>query len=118
MISVVIFSAVQSLFHVSVKLIASTVVVALSHVTGVASSSFSVPRDNILRTPFACVIVYAHISQTLPIVRTLPLRENHFCAAAVAWIFKNFASVTPEVHASNVITNLSASTLQESLSSL
>lgn len=119
MISVLIFSFVHALFDASTGFIASTVVVALSPDTRVASSSFLVHRQSILRTPFASVIVYAAISPTFPIVSTLPLSEKDFCAAVVAWMFKNFASVRSDHFGSKVIISLSpvGSLIHDNLSS-
>ena len=84
MISVVIFSCVRSLLTSSVGFIFSTVVVALSAVTRVASSSFLLPKQRSLRTPFASVTVYAQISPTFHMVSVFPLSEKFPCASAVA----------------------------------
>jgi hypothetical protein len=113
---VCIFSCVHSLFDSSTGFIASTVVVALFPVTRVASSSFLVPSERILRTPFASVIVYAQISPTLPMIRVLPLSENHSWAFVVAWMLRNFASVSSD-HFSGVKLSISlpVSTLYDSL---
>lgn len=115
-ISVCILVCVHGrLLPVSCGFIGSTSIVALSQIRRSASSSFLLHRESILRTPLASVIVYAPISPTFPIVSTLPLSENHGCASAVAWIFRNLASVRSDHFASKVITNVFPFTIYHNL---